>query len=857
MVRRSSDGPGSSPGAGSRRPARLDTSSQARPAGRAAGVVLDEETRAYVRTLALSLARGDQSLADDVEQETLVAALQSRPKSDGALRSWLRSVAKGSLRNVLGRGRRNGVQLAAYDEAVHSRRGPGLDRGLGVDPAESGVRHELGAALGQALARLPERYARVITMRVVDGQPPREIAEELGVPVNTVRTWTRRGFAQLREDAECLAHEGEAPTFRPLMALAGLIPWRRGRLAAVVAAPVLVAGVVWWGTRPKVAPAAGAAPAAAADATEARADLVDVGQASRRAVPLPVAPVGELPGESLAVPSAPVAPDAVRVRVRDLEGRPVPGVDLFEHVGRFGAVRPVATTDGAGEALVVPAAKDSWIAARGGLGQVSAARLVGSLRGADAAADLVLEPTPYAWVGVDLTERPELVGPIRIEGTPQDVRLLSQFDPDGALVGSSCWLPPWRGSDGRFAVPTGDVVKSLVVLADELPVARTGPVRLAEAPPATITVRAPWSASARLVTEDGVPLAHEAVRVRARMPHGGRDAELIAKALTTTDADGRVEFSGFVRDSVALEVRGRRVRSFPRPVGADSIDVGDIVVAALEQELSLGGRVVGAEGPFRVQAVTSDWRRAHRGHELVGTRTERDSVVTDAEGRFVLPFGGGEAMAILVLPHPDGTPIAPTRLTRPAEGWGSSASRDLWIDVDPKRAGRIHGVLGPGLEAGWAQLVHEDMAHRVSVRFAGDGRNFASPLLGPGRWRLEALAASGGPSILGIFEVVAGEELRLGELRPKRGAARIQWPSAWSASSAVRLSLLRRLPGSGTALVMQRRVHGTRLDGEFAELQLEPGAYTLDVYVEGARWSAGFPVHEGGIELVELAKASR
>ncbi len=62
---------------------------------------------------------------------------------------------------------------------------PGPDRAVETRERLSRVR--------RALARLPEKQRRVILLANVEGLPLREVAETLGLNLNTVKTLLRRG----------------------------------------------------------------------------------------------------------------------------------------------------------------------------------------------------------------------------------------------------------------------------------------------------------------------------------------------------------------------------------------------------------------------------------------------------------------------------------------------------------------------------------------------------------------------------------------------------------------------------------------------------------------------------------------
>ena len=64
-----------------------------------------------------------------------------------------------------------------------------------LQDADAGERREI---IGRALERLPGDQQRVVRMTFFEGLTQREIAQELGVPLGTVKTRTRLAFPKLR-----------------------------------------------------------------------------------------------------------------------------------------------------------------------------------------------------------------------------------------------------------------------------------------------------------------------------------------------------------------------------------------------------------------------------------------------------------------------------------------------------------------------------------------------------------------------------------------------------------------------------------------------------------------------------------
>lgn len=67
-----------------------------------------------------------------------------------------------------------------------------------LDPLEAAHAHEFARAVFEAIERLPEPQRKVLTLRLVHGLTPTEIAHALGHPVGSVKSWLHRGMERLR-----------------------------------------------------------------------------------------------------------------------------------------------------------------------------------------------------------------------------------------------------------------------------------------------------------------------------------------------------------------------------------------------------------------------------------------------------------------------------------------------------------------------------------------------------------------------------------------------------------------------------------------------------------------------------------
>lgn len=131
---------------------------------------------------------GHRHDAEDVMQETFLRALRGVSGFDGArpLRPWLLGIAANRCRTALGRRSRRPVLTDRVEDRPETR--PGLH-----DP------DDLAGELERALARLRPEYRAVFVLFHEQGLPYEEIAQCVGRPVGTVKTWLHRARNEMAE----------------------------------------------------------------------------------------------------------------------------------------------------------------------------------------------------------------------------------------------------------------------------------------------------------------------------------------------------------------------------------------------------------------------------------------------------------------------------------------------------------------------------------------------------------------------------------------------------------------------------------------------------------------------------------
>ena len=163
---------------------------------RSAFRVLVERHYVAVFRLCRSIVRNSED-AEDATQEVFVRVHQnlSQFAGRGAFGAWLRRL---TVNHCLNR-----VQCAT---AKASSRSCSLDllaetlpAAIDSDPEERLLRSEERAKVKRELDQLPAQQRAALGLRLIEGLSYEEIADLMGVLINSVRSWLHRGRARLRE----------------------------------------------------------------------------------------------------------------------------------------------------------------------------------------------------------------------------------------------------------------------------------------------------------------------------------------------------------------------------------------------------------------------------------------------------------------------------------------------------------------------------------------------------------------------------------------------------------------------------------------------------------------------------------
>jgi RNA polymerase sigma-70 factor (ECF subfamily) len=737
----------------------------------------------FLRRLSQSLV-SDQTAAEDLVQETLRIAIERPPRSTDRVRAWLSRVM-----------RRQAINQRRAEAARESREEIHPTPTSPPPPVRHASEAETVALLQTVIRGLEPIYRDVLVLRFYDDLPPRKIARKLRLPVETVNTRLKRGLAQLRERLS--ERYGDRRTWAlALMTVAARRSAPRIGLtvAAVgaVAAVALVAVAVFDGRADT-----GRAVATARERAERPPPALEVSGPvgnSRAAVAEP-----ELagPAATAADPADPVAPTSldVTVRVRDVDGAPVAGADVWTRSGGTESA-VVARTDVHGEARLEQVPVDAWVAA--------------SMDGRRASLLVKLDHPSFGLgsqrdVAIDLKER--IVHPLRIVVRDELGRPVPE-----ALVRVEPKPRPLAVDGDRYAghrarrfpanVHTGDIELRdlsayMYLVTAEVP--GRAPARVqrfvrpgAPSKTAELTL-GPGRTVAGIVRDDaGARLAGARVRVDPGFP--------FETVTAMTGADGSYRLENLPEAELALAAFARAGDRGWRAAETLGRDVGSWN-PRLERGGLLTGRVLRADGePARAARV--ELRYPERG----------DVTLTDERGEFAFEGFEREPTQIAVLA---------------ADGAGLGAIHDVSgrsrveVALMPRAAG-VRGTLSVPVGrrvALWVQAL--DWYEDRPVPFDGETGRYALTNILPGRYEFLAWdAARPGRTPLAEVELVAGAALELDLAHIPPGRLEVRVDGRWIEEAVVRVH-------DAEGEVVQSRPLSARNDRGVLSFELPAGTYQV------------------------------
>ena len=151
-------------------------------------------------SLIFSIVR-DTGVAEDLVQETFMRVWNRAGAFDaerGALGTWLMAVARNRaidhIRSASARMDRNVYELDLFERPEHGMSSSLVDMDRDVLNADSARR------IKAAMSKLSQNHQKVIELAYYEGLSQTEMAERLGQPLGTIKTWVRTALKHLKDE---------------------------------------------------------------------------------------------------------------------------------------------------------------------------------------------------------------------------------------------------------------------------------------------------------------------------------------------------------------------------------------------------------------------------------------------------------------------------------------------------------------------------------------------------------------------------------------------------------------------------------------------------------------------------------
>jgi RNA polymerase sigma factor (sigma-70 family) len=161
---------------------------------------LYDRTSSKLYGLALRIVR-DRDAAEDVLQEAFVSIWRGAANYRASLSpplAWMGLIVRSRALDAL---RKRSADRAGVTEELDEMLAETLE-GDSPNPMDVSEASQQAFALHQCLTRLEARQREVVSLAYLRDQSHGELAEQLKLPLGTVKTWIRRGLDQLRN---CMA----------------------------------------------------------------------------------------------------------------------------------------------------------------------------------------------------------------------------------------------------------------------------------------------------------------------------------------------------------------------------------------------------------------------------------------------------------------------------------------------------------------------------------------------------------------------------------------------------------------------------------------------------------------------------
>jgi RNA polymerase sigma-70 factor (ECF subfamily) len=183
---------------------------------RAAFATLYEKSSSHLFAVVLRICR-DRALAEDILQEVYVSVWRAASGFDAAQSqplTWLTSIARNRAIDSLRRAQTQ-PQLQTSTTGPDDEDSDVYDETAGAQPGplELLSRASDARALSNCMQDLTAPQRQSVALAFYDGLSHAEVAEKMGQPLGTVKSWVRRALLTLKSCLERASeHDGRAPS---------------------------------------------------------------------------------------------------------------------------------------------------------------------------------------------------------------------------------------------------------------------------------------------------------------------------------------------------------------------------------------------------------------------------------------------------------------------------------------------------------------------------------------------------------------------------------------------------------------------------------------------------------------------
>ena len=151
----------------------------------------------------------DAELAEDVVQETWIAAIRGLPRFEGrsSLKTWIFAILSNIARKRATRERRTVAFSHLGDTVAETPSDGGCawlspSHGRTQTPEEDVLAQEVGAMIDKTLERMPPRQAEIVILRDIEGWSAKEACRSLSLTEANQKVLLHRGRKRIREALE-------------------------------------------------------------------------------------------------------------------------------------------------------------------------------------------------------------------------------------------------------------------------------------------------------------------------------------------------------------------------------------------------------------------------------------------------------------------------------------------------------------------------------------------------------------------------------------------------------------------------------------------------------------------------------